>query len=487
MADGILDGISSAVGGVGDFFLNRGRYADPNAINPQFGVPEADVRQAGINTLANVSALLLAAGQPMSGSERAKLLAGIGPALGGMQTDIYKASQARLMTAQQRTAMEEARGLARLSQKMKDNPQEIADLLGTDVRNVLNMTPSNIMEIMKRRETEDPQARQLRGLQIQQTQRALSAPERVEAGGVLYERQNGEWKAVTPARPQGGLDERAQQLIIAAQRNPAIAETPEYAMAFNQSFGPKMVQGFNPETKQMEYQWVSPPLPPGVIQPRTQGAPEVAPGAVSSGAPAGIAAPPPGGAAPVIARPPTEEKPLTETQSKATGFAARMLAASKIIDPLDATDAARPGFIETVIGPKIGETATNLVRGADRQRYRQAQENWVRANLRQESGAVIGGEEMQKEIENYFPRPGDAPEVVVQKRKAREEATKAMIVTAGPGAQRAGLSFKPYEMSRRDEIRSMPEGELLQLDVSSLNAAEKAEYLVRLRKLNGGR
>jgi hypothetical protein len=141
MADGILDGISNAVGGVGDFFLNRGRYADPNAINPQFGVPEADVRQAGINTLANVSALLLAAGQPMSGSERAKLLAGIGPALGGMQTDIYKASQARLMTAQQRTAMEEARGLARLGQKMKDNPQEIADLLGTDVRNVLNMTP----------------------------------------------------------------------------------------------------------------------------------------------------------------------------------------------------------------------------------------------------------------------------------------------------------------------------------------------------------
>jgi hypothetical protein len=95
MADGILDGISNAVGGVGDFFLNRGRYADPNAMNAQFGVPEADVRQAGINTLANVSALLLAAGQPMSGSERAKLLAGIGPALGGMQRDIMQSTQAR--------------------------------------------------------------------------------------------------------------------------------------------------------------------------------------------------------------------------------------------------------------------------------------------------------------------------------------------------------------------------------------------------------
>jgi hypothetical protein len=95
MADGILDGISNAVSGAGDFFLNRGRYADPNAMNAQFGVPEQDVRQAGINTLANVSALLLAAGQPMTGTQRAQLLAGIGPALGGMQGDILKSVQAR--------------------------------------------------------------------------------------------------------------------------------------------------------------------------------------------------------------------------------------------------------------------------------------------------------------------------------------------------------------------------------------------------------
>ena len=88
MADGLL-------GGIGDFFLGGGRYADPNAINPQYGVPEADVRQAGINTLANVSALLLAAGQPMSGQQRAQLLAGVGPALGGMQRDIQQSVQAR--------------------------------------------------------------------------------------------------------------------------------------------------------------------------------------------------------------------------------------------------------------------------------------------------------------------------------------------------------------------------------------------------------
>lgn len=95
MADGILGGIGNALGGVGDFLLGGGRYADPTAINPQYGVPESDVRQAGINTLANVSALLLAAGQPMSGSQRAQLLAGIGPAFGGMQRDLQQSLQAR--------------------------------------------------------------------------------------------------------------------------------------------------------------------------------------------------------------------------------------------------------------------------------------------------------------------------------------------------------------------------------------------------------
>jgi hypothetical protein len=175
MADGILDGISNAVGGVGDFFLNRGRYADPNAMNAQFGVPEQDVRQAGINTLANVSALLLAAGQPMSGSERAKLLAGIGPALGGMQTDIFKASQARLMTAQQRTAMEEARGLASLGERMKTDPEGVGRLIGRDADFVRANTPTNIMKIMQSIGTRDPMQQQLAEIQLRQAKAAEAA------------------------------------------------------------------------------------------------------------------------------------------------------------------------------------------------------------------------------------------------------------------------------------------------------------------------
>ena len=181
MADGIFDGISNALGGAGDFFLNRGRYADPNAINEPFGVPEQDVRQAGINTLANVSSLLLAAGQPMTGTQRAQLLAGIGPALGGMQSDIFKASQSRLMNAQQRGAMEEARGLAALGQKMRDNPQEIADLIGQNVDFVRNSTPTAVMDVMKKRAAVDPAQRRLTELQVSQAEQLQRARSEIPA------------------------------------------------------------------------------------------------------------------------------------------------------------------------------------------------------------------------------------------------------------------------------------------------------------------
>ena len=175
MAEGILDGISNAVSGAGDFFLNRGRYADPNAINAQFGVPEQDVRQAGINTLANVSALLLAAGQPMTGSERAKLLAGIGPAMGGMQGDIFKASQARLMTAQQRGAMAEARGLASLGERIKTDPEGVGKLIGRDADFVRANTPTNIMKIMQSIGTRDPVQQQLSEAKLRQIKAAEEA------------------------------------------------------------------------------------------------------------------------------------------------------------------------------------------------------------------------------------------------------------------------------------------------------------------------
>lgn len=122
----------------------------------------------------------------------------------------------------------------------------------------------------------------------------------------------------------------------------------------------------------------------------------------------------------------------------AAGYADRMAAAEKIMQPLEAVG-GKPGVIESAVGvlPGVGKVAANVARPEERQRYRQAQEDWVRAKLRKESGAVIADEEMDREIRVYFPQIGDSPEVVAQKRQARVVAAQSMARSAGPRLQQS--------------------------------------------------
>jgi hypothetical protein len=234
MADGILDGISNAVGGVGDFFLNRGRYADPNAMNAQFGVPEQDVRQAGINTLANVSALLLAAGQPMTGNQRAQLLAGIGPALGGMQTDIFKASQARLMTAQQREKVDELREIQAINDRRRTDPASLAKAMGLSEDLVKTMDGRTLRDIAKqvtiKRASTSP-AQQAASARLAQIMGIGGAPAAAPApaGG-----------APSPAAAVG--EQAAEQAAPAAAPATPVATAPASPVATGASMTPAMAR-----------------------------------------------------------------------------------------------------------------------------------------------------------------------------------------------------------------------------------------------------
>jgi hypothetical protein len=145
----------------------------------------------------------------------------------------------------------------------------------------------------------------------------------------------------------------------------------------------------------------------------------------------------------------------TEDQSKAAGFAFRMEQASKIFaqpaldkagNPMLDTKTGKPITLEQAYGqpnkyqsimraiPSAGLTTgiANLSEDVGRQQYRQAQENWVSANLRPESGAVLGTEEIQKEIIKYFPQTSDDAQTIAQKAKARRDTELAVKVRAGP-------------------------------------------------------
>jgi hypothetical protein len=145
----------------------------------------------------------------------------------------------------------------------------------------------------------------------------------------------------------------------------------------------------------------------------------------------------------------------TEDQSKSAGFAFRMQESTKIFNqpvmgkdgkpildpktqkPITLEQAyGRPGYFQSIMRaiPSAGLTTgiANVSEDTGRQQYRQAQENWVTANMRPESGAVIGVEEMEKEITKYFPQANDSPETIAQKARARRDTELAVKVRAGP-------------------------------------------------------
>ncbi len=131
----------------------------------------------------------------------------------------------------------------------------------------------------------------------------------------------------------------------------------------------------------------------------------------------------------------------TDQQLSAQSFLSRMENASSVIDKLE-----RGGYAPGVMGalaqgvgkvPLIGGVASMATVGAGNAlvpewaQYRQAQEEWVRAKLRKESGAVISDLEMEGEIRTYFPQPGDPASLRKQKAMSRQAAERAIAQQAG--------------------------------------------------------
>ena len=150
------------------------------------------------------------------------------------------------------------------------------------------------------------------------------------------------------------------------------------------------------------------------------------------------------------------DKPLTESQGKATTFALRMKEANKILEDFEKEGTFTPSALRSAaekmpfIGGGLGAAAGFVAESGDEQRIRQARENFITAVLRQESGAVIGQEEFDREERKYFPQIGDTPETIKQKRKARQLAIDAMSYQAGPGKTKV-KEFNPEGIGREQK------------------------------------
>lgn len=143
----------------------------------------------------------------------------------------------------------------------------------------------------------------------------------------------------------------------------------------------------------------------------------------------------PGAAVPI---PGTQKPPpvLTQDQARAATYADRMTASHQIMNQLD--DAAT-SWAEAR-KQKIGDYLGYNINSPEYQKVKQAQENFVNASLRLESGAVINPDEFNRAAKQYFPQPGDSAAVIEQKRKNREAQITGFTREAGPSYKAPSLS-----------------------------------------------
>lgn len=126
---------------------------------------------------------------------------------------------------------------------------------------------------------------------------------------------------------------------------------------------------------------------------------------------------------------------MNEEQTKAAGFSDRMLQSNPIINQTKAAATDAGQAMRSSI-PLVG----NFLVSDDKQTATQAQEDFVNAILRRESGAAISKSEFDNAARQYFPRPGDSDAVIAQKEANREAAINAVRRSAGPAYKPSGVT-----------------------------------------------
>lgn len=119
----------------------------------------------------------------------------------------------------------------------------------------------------------------------------------------------------------------------------------------------------------------------------------------------------------------------TDTQAGSMDFGSRMTFANDILENTEqlGTNLGEQFFSKI---PVFGGALTS----PEFKQYDQARRTFVNAILRRESGAAIAESEFESANQQYFPQPFDTPEVIAQKRAARELATTMMLAASGPNA-----------------------------------------------------
>jgi len=129
---------------------------------------------------------------------------------------------------------------------------------------------------------------------------------------------------------------------------------------------------------------------------------------------------------------------VTVDEKKAMTFADRMTTSGSIIDSMGMEGSGKYDRLAGEI-PLVGEYLTS----DEYKKVDAAKRDFINAQLRRESGAVIADSEFANAEKQYFPQPNDPPEVIEQKRRLRQQVIAGMQRDSGPTYMPPGTDVAP--------------------------------------------
>lgn len=152
----------------------------------------------------------------------------------------------------------------------------------------------------------------------------------------------------------------------------------------------------------------------------------------------------------------------TEGQANAALYARRMAESDKILNDPRLTEAmmSRKNIALGAV-PSFG----NSMVPKEYQLADQAKRDFLNATLRRESGAAISQSEFDNANKQYFPQPGDGPDVIAQKAKNRRTSIEGIANAAAPsfreeffGTKKPGLGVGLRDGGQAEKPATPPVG-----------------------------
>lgn len=132
-----------------------------------------------------------------------------------------------------------------------------------------------------------------------------------------------------------------------------------------------------------------------------------------------------------------------ESERKAAAFLLRALGSNRDYEAQDIGPRSYIGQKMADNAPDVLNTLPGFIGNSpERQISDSAQDAFIAASLRQDSGAAIPPEELERQRRIYFPMPGDTPDVIAAKAERRKEAIIGLRMAAGRLADESMAEFE---------------------------------------------